>query len=268
MPVDNQIYDRLAHTWWDQDGALVIMRTGLNAARFGYFKQILLERLDLRPEGLRALDVGCGGGYLAEEFARLGCRVTGVDPSERSLDAARAHARAVGLDIDYRSGSGESIPFADGTFDIVYCCDVLEHVRDLDRVLAETARVLRPGGVYLFDTINRTFRSWLVEIKVLQDWSLTRVQPRGLHDWRMFIKPAELRAAMRRRGLEEQDLVGLQPRVSPLRLLSTLRGVQKGTVTYAEAGRRLDMGVSRNMDELYMGFAVRRPAGATAHLTG
>jgi len=264
MPVDNEIYNRLAHTWWDQDGALVILRTGLNNARFGYFKGVMLDQLGLDPKGLRTLDIGCGGGYLAEEFAKLGCRVTGIDPSERSIEAARAHARATGLDIDYHSGSGESIPFEDGTFDLVYCCDVLEHVSDLEGVIAETSRVLKPGGIYLFDTINRTWRSWLIEIQVMQKWSVTRVQPKDLHDWKMFIKPRELREVMLRHGLEEQGVIGLKPRASPLGLFRTLRGVQKGTVSYAEAGRRLDMGVTRDMNELYMGFAVRKPAESAA----
>jgi 2-polyprenyl-6-hydroxyphenyl methylase/3-demethylubiquinone-9 3-methyltransferase len=264
MPIDNDLYNRLAHTWWEQDGALTLIRTGLNGARFGYFRQVMLERLGMKPEGLRALDIGCGGGYLAEEFTRLGCRVSGIDPSPASIDAARAHARATGLDIEYRVSGGESIPYADGTFDIVYCCDVLEHVHDLDRVIAETSRVLKPGGIYFFDTINRTWRSRLIEIKVLQEWPLTRVQPKDLHDWNMFIKPGELQAVLNRHALDKRHLVGLKPRVSPIRLFRTLRGVRKGKVSYAEAGERLNMGVTRDVSELYMGYALRGSSGVPA----
>jgi len=264
MTIDNDLYNRLAHTWWEEDGALTLIRTGLNEARFGYFRQVMLERLGISPQGLRALDIGCGGGYLAEEFARVGCRVSGIDPSPASIEAARAHTRATGLDIDYRVGSGESLPFEDGTFDIVYCCDVLEHVRDLERVISETSRVLKPGGIYFFDTINRTWRSRLVEIKILQEWSLTRVQPPNLHDWDMFIKPEELREVLGRHALDDRELVGLQPRVSPLALFRTLRGVRKGTLSYAEAGQRLNMGVTRDMSELYMGYALREPTGTPA----
>jgi len=146
MPVDNEIYNRLSSTWWDEQGFLNILRTAANPGRFGYFREVLLKQVGVDPAGKKALDVGCGGGLLAEEFARLGCQVTGIDPSEPSLATARAHARQSGLDIEYRVGVGEALPFADEAFDLVYCCDVLEHVNDLAQVLAEISRVLR-GGV-------------------------------------------------------------------------------------------------------------------------
>src|SRR5262245_5027389 len=151
----------MAGTWWDEAGFLHTL-AALNPARFGYMRRVLIEELGLDPAGLPVLDIGCGGGLLAEEFARLGCNVTGLDPSEESLAAARTHAAAQGLAIDYHCAPGEALPFGDASFDVVYCCDVLEHVHDLPQVIAETARVLRPGGTYLYDTINRTLRSRLV----------------------------------------------------------------------------------------------------------
>src|SRR3954469_7911486 len=102
MPVDNQMYDRLSHTWWEDDGFLNVLKSALNPSRFGYMRRILTEDLGHDPKRLRILDVGCGGGLLAEEFARVGCAVTGVDPSTDSLEVARAHAREAELDIDYR----------------------------------------------------------------------------------------------------------------------------------------------------------------------
>src|SRR3954469_1125281 len=144
MPVDNQLYDTMADSWWDEGGFLHVLR-GLNPARFGYMRRVLVEELGIDPRGRKTLDVGCGGGILAEELARLGCEVTGVDPSEQSLEAARAHARQEGLAIDSRRATGEALPFPDATFELAYCCDVLEHVTDLRRVVAEIARVLRPG---------------------------------------------------------------------------------------------------------------------------
>src|SRR5438876_42708 len=135
MPVDNQLYDRLAAEWWDERGFLHAL-AALNPARFGYMRRVLTEDLHLEPTGLQVLDVGCGGGLLAEEFARLGCAVSGVDPSAESLSVARTHATAEGLQIRYESGSGESLPFPSDTFDVVYCCDVLEHVNDVGQVIA------------------------------------------------------------------------------------------------------------------------------------
>jgi ubiquinone biosynthesis O-methyltransferase len=176
MAVDNDVYNRLGRTWWDDDNPLVVLHGSMTAGRVSYFRSVL-ACMDQLPDGTAALaapDIGSGGGFLAEEFCRLGFRVTGVEPSEVSVRTARAHAAAAGLDIDYRLGSGERLPVVDAAFDVAYCCDVLEHVTDVDRVLAETARALRPGGVYLFDTPNRTLASKLVT-KATQQWRLTRI---------------------------------------------------------------------------------------------
>ena len=174
MPVDNDVYDRLGGSWWEESSPLNLLH-GITPGRFGYFRDVLTRQPETRVRGLRALDIGCGGGFLAEEFAALGCQVAAVDPSPVSIAAARGHAAGRGLDIDYRVGAGEQLPFRDSAFDLAYCCDVLEHVSDLDRVVSETARVLKPGGLYLFDTINRTLKSKLLVIKAMQQWPLTRV---------------------------------------------------------------------------------------------
>ena len=222
MPVDNELYNRIADTWWDEHGFLHVLKA-LNPARFGYMRNVLLNELRADPAGKRVLDVGCGGGILAEEFARLGCAVTGIDPSEASLDAARAHAKHMGYTIDYRVGSGEALPFEAATFDWVYCCDVLEHVNDLDRVTAEIARVLIPSGVFLYDTINRTIQSKLIMIKLLQEWSWSSLMPPNLHDWSMFIKPEELLACLARNGLASRGYTGLAPSANPFRIIQVLR---------------------------------------------
>jgi 2-polyprenyl-6-hydroxyphenyl methylase/3-demethylubiquinone-9 3-methyltransferase len=254
MPVDNQLYDAMADSWWDESGFLHVLR-GLNPARFGYMRRVLLEELKIDPRGRKTLDVGGGGGLLAEEFARLGCEVTGIDPSAKSLEAARSHAKAAGLDIEYRQASGENIPFPDGTFDIVYCCDVLEHVQDLRKVIAEISRVLEPGGVFLYDTINRTFKSKLVMIKLFQEWDWTSLMPPDLHDWRMFIKPGELISVMAENGLESRGLTGLAPSANPLRAIRILRARKQGAISYLEAARRLDLRESRDKSVLYAGYA-------------
>jgi len=254
MPVDNAVYDRMADSWWDEGGFLHVL-AALNPARFGYMRRVLTEELHLAPAGLRALDVGCGGGLLAEEFARLGCSVMGVDPSEESLAAARKHAVAQGLAIEYRCATGEALPFADASFDMVYCCDVLEHVTDLRQVIAESARVLKPGGTYLYDTINRTPQSWLIMIKLLQDWRWTAMMPPQLHDWRMFIRPDELRRALEHHGLVPGGLTGLKPRAYPLRVVRALRRLKRGLVSYAGAVREMDVGESPDTSVSYIGYA-------------
>jgi 2-polyprenyl-6-hydroxyphenyl methylase/3-demethylubiquinone-9 3-methyltransferase len=208
---------------------------------------------------VRVLDVGCGGGLLAEEFSRLGCRVTGVDPSEASLVAARVHADAEGLDIDYRSGAGERLPCEDGEFRVAYCCDVLEHVDDVRRTLAEIGRALEPGGVFLYDTINRTVRSRILMIKLAQDWSVTRWAEPDLHDWDMFIRPAELEGMLTDTGFEVRDRTGIAP-ANPLAALKAMRDRARGDIDYAAMGRRLGLRESRDMSGLYAGYAVKRAA--------
>ncbi len=254
MPVDNQLYDTMASSWWDEGGCLHILQ-GLTPARFGYMRRVLTEELRRDPRGLKTLDVGCGGGILAEEFARLECQVTGIDPSEPSIEAARAHARQVGLAIDYVQGTGEALPFPDAAFELAYCCDALEHVNDVGRVVAEIARVLRPGGLFFYDTINRTLRSKLVIIKLFQEWSWTSFMPPNLHDWRLFIKPEELTAILADHDLENQGLTGLKPATNPLQTFRLLRARKRGEITYLEAARRLGLRETPDKSIVFMGWA-------------
>ena len=256
-PLDNAVYDRMADSWWDEAGFLHSL-AALNPARFGYMRRVLVEELRVSPLGLRVLDIGCGGGLLAEEFARLGCAVTGVDPSAESLAAARKHATSQGLPIRYQCARGEALPFPDASFDAAYCCDVLEHVDDLSRVIAETARVLRPRGAYFFDTINRTFLSWLIMIKLLQEWRWTALMPPRLHDWHRFIRPPELRRELERQGLVPGGTTGLRPRASLLSQLHALRRRKRGFIGYAAAFREMDIAESRDLSVSYIGFA-RKP---------
>jgi 2-polyprenyl-6-hydroxyphenyl methylase/3-demethylubiquinone-9 3-methyltransferase len=256
MAIDNTIYDRLAQTWWDEGGFLFTL-AALNPARFGYMRRVLLEELRLTPAGLRVLDVGCGGGLLAEEFARLGFAVTGVDPSNQSLAVARSHAASRQLRIIYQRAVGEALPFAGASFDIVYCCDVLEHVADLERVIAESARVLRPGGVYLYDTINRTLASRLTVIFLLQELSWTSLMPRGLHDWTMFIRPEELRELLERHGLMPRGLVGLKARGKPFEIIAALRARKRGSLSYRETMARMKIEESPDTSVQYIGYALK-----------
>jgi 2-polyprenyl-6-hydroxyphenyl methylase/3-demethylubiquinone-9 3-methyltransferase len=261
--IDNAIYDQAGDIWWDENSPLSILNTSLNPARFPYFRDALVHLFDGSPSGKLALDVGCGGGLLAEEIARLGCRVTGIDPSANSLATARTHATGAGLAIDYQQGAGEALPFEPGSFDIVFCCDVLEHVSSVAAVVGEIARVLKPGGVFLYDTINRTLTSKVAVIKLPQDW--LRLAPPNFHLWEMFIRPSELVAALDRNGLDSREIVGLRPGGNPLRLLWAMRRVKAGTMSYGELGRRAQWSRSKSLAISYMGYAIKRPTDAQAH---
>lgn len=257
MAIDNDVYNRLGESWWDEASPLNVLHGSITPGRFRYFRDVLTRRLGGELAGLRALDIGCGGGFLAEEFAALGCQVTGVDPSAVSIGVARAHAAGRGLSIDYRVGYGEQLAFGAGHFGLVYCCDVLEHVSDLDRVIAETARVLRPGGLYLFDTINRTRASKLLAIKAMQQWPLTRLTDVAIHDWDMFITPAELAATLQRHGLVPGEVTGLGARARPLAVLRGYLSARRGRISYGELSRRLDVGQVTSTAVSYMGFATK-----------
>ena len=257
MPVDNDVYERLGESWWDETSPLSLLHGSFTAGRFAYFRTVLARRCGSAPGGLAVLDIGCGGGFLAEQFAALGCQVTGVDPSPASVDTARAHAAARGLPIDYRVGAGEELPVQDAAFDVTCCCDVLEHVADLDRVISETSRVLKPGGLYLFDTINRTRTSRLLAIKVMQQWRLTRLTDVALHDWNMFITPAELASVLERHGLTAGEVTGLGARAHPLAILRAFTSAKRGRITYGELSRRLDAGQVTSTAISYMGFATK-----------
>ena len=142
------------------------------------------------------------------------------------------------------------------SFDIAYSCDVLEHVSDVERVIAEIARVLKPGGVFFFDTINRTWLSKLVAIKLAQDWRATRIAPPNLHDWNLFIQPRELRSVLTRHNLKLREVVGLSPPLAPLGTLWSIYMLKRGAISYGEFGRRLRFRRNINCAGSYMGYAL------------
>ncbi|NBW82985.1 3-demethylubiquinone-9 3-O-methyltransferase [bacterium] len=196
-----QQYSDLAGTWWDESGPFQDL-IHLNPARFEYFDRICSSWAQKN-----VLDLGCGGGFVSEELARRGARVVGVDPSAPLLGVAKQHSLSGGLSIDYRVGTGEQIPAPDAAFDVVVCVDVLEHVADLEKVLKEVHRVLKPGGLFLYDTINRTAFSfaWMI---VALEWISGRI-PRGTHDWRKFIRPDDLTQMLSRSGFSPKGQVGI-----------------------------------------------------------
>lgn len=256
MPADNSIYNVHSSGWWDENNFLNILKTGLNPVRFEYFHTIF-NLHGLKPASLKVLDIGCGGGILSEEFARLGCRVDGIDISEASITTAKEHARLGKLKIEYQVGSALALPFSSASFDVVICCDVLEHLPDFGRAITEVTRVLKPGGLYLLDTINRTFRSYLETILVAQELPLTRFFARGSHDWRQFITPDELNACLTFHQLALGEFRGLQPGISLIETGMEIFRLKLGQINFAEFGRRLKFRLGNNLSGSYIGYAIK-----------
>ncbi len=220
MAIDNHWYDAVGDGWWDASGPLCVLHE-MNPVRSAYFRSAIRQGLgDLR--GVRVLDVGCGGGLISEQLAKGGALVSGLDLSANSIAVAQRHAAAGGLAIDYQVGSVFDLPYADGEFDAVISSDFLEHVSNhLEDAVSEMCRVLRPGGVFAFDTINRTARSYLIAIVALQ--RLLGAVPANTHEWGMFLKPDEVIMCLNRAGVQTLAVRGLQPKLTPpaaaLRLL-------------------------------------------------
>jgi 2-polyprenyl-6-hydroxyphenyl methylase / 3-demethylubiquinone-9 3-methyltransferase len=197
------IYDEAACSWWTEEIRWIRTLHNMVPARLAYFDRLT------DWTGKAVLDLGCAGGFMAEAICDRGARVSGIDPSQRAISAAIAHATMTGRAINYTVGVGEALPYESASHDIVVCVDVLEHVKSVPRILAEVARVLRPDGLFLFDTINRnplaTFAAVTLAEKVL------RILPRGAHDPARFIRPSDLRSNLHAAGLRVGRFVGLGP---------------------------------------------------------
>jgi 2-polyprenyl-6-hydroxyphenyl methylase/3-demethylubiquinone-9 3-methyltransferase len=198
------IYNETADNWWSDELRWVRTLKNLVPGRLKWFDR----HFDWK--GKYVLDLGCAGGFMAEAIAERGARVVGIDPAADAIAAASRHSSAGGLTIQYDVGVGEALPYDDNCFDAVVCVDVLEHVADLACVLTEVTRVLRPGGFFLFDTINRNPIARLATITLAED--VLRLLPRGTHDPALYIKPSELREAMQDSGLMPGPMTGLGPR--------------------------------------------------------
>lgn len=253
--INNQLYEEFAHTWWDENEFLSLLKVMVNPWRVPYFTEALRRHYGQDPGHVRLLDIGSGGGVLPEEFASLGCQVTGIDISSQSIATARAHAAKSGLSIDYHVGSGTSLPFDRQSFDVVSCCDVLEHIHDWCKVIAEAARVLAPGGLFFFDTINRTLNSRVTFIYGLQEFPLTRLMPADTHIWKMFITPVELSSAAQKHGMTVQELKGGKIAMNPLATLWTVLQKKRGKLTFGQLGRQLQLKLDKDLSLNYLGYA-------------
>ncbi len=255
----NNDYDSIAESWCSEDvGATASLRYFVNPVRFKYYKRIIENGFTSGFRNRSALDVGCGGGILSEELAKTGILVTGVDPSRESIRIAREHAAAGGLKIDYQEASGEKIPFSDGLFDMVFCCDVLEHVGDVRRVVSEISRVLRPGGYFFFDTINRTIISWIAVIYFMQECRLTSYTQSNVHLWKMFIKPEELRSILADNDIELNGLKGINPKMKGPSILMGMFRASRKIISYKELSERMNFMENDDLACSYMGYGIKR----------
>ena len=206
-------FEAMAAEWWDPEGKFKPLHM-LNPCRLDYITaQIAAEfarDLDAaRPfEGLRILDIGCGGGLLCEPMARLGAEVVGVDAAPRNIPVARIHAEQSGLTIDYRVGTAEALAEAGERFDVVLNMEVVEHVADPQGFLTACRTLLKPGGLHLCSTINRNPKSFAMAIVGAE--YVMRWLPKGTHEWRKFITPDELFAMLQKAGLDPVDRKGYQ----------------------------------------------------------
>ncbi len=204
-------FEAMAAEWWDPHGKFKPLHM-LNPCRLDYITQQIAGEFDRdlkapRPfEGLRLLDIGCGGGLLSEPMARLGATVVGADAAEGNLPVARIHAEQSGLQIDYRHTTAEDMAAAGEQFDVVLNMEVVEHVADPLGFLTASQQLLKPGGLLICSTINRNPKSYAMAIfgaEVVMRWL-----PRGTHEWNKFITPDELFELLRQAGLEPVDRKG------------------------------------------------------------
>jgi 2-polyprenyl-6-hydroxyphenyl methylase / 3-demethylubiquinone-9 3-methyltransferase len=211
-PAEVARFSAQAAHWWDPNGPFRPLHR-FNPARLAYIRDQLCTHFgrDARAPaplaGLQLLDIGCGGGLVCEPMARLGARVTGADASEANIGAARAHAAQQGLEIDYRHSSAEALARAGEPFDVVLNLEVIEHVADRGVFLAACAQLLKPGGIMLLATLNRTLKAY--GLAVLGAEYVLGWLPRGTHDWNKFITPEELTALLAAQGLDVTGRTGV-----------------------------------------------------------
>jgi len=269
--INNSLYHDPEHaaTWHAADTSreLATLRL-LNSARIPYFDRIWRRQLLLGPARPGSfLEVGCGGGIASAALAQLGYHMTGVDPAVASLEAAREHARSCGLQerLTFVEGDAYDLSmFPEGCFDGVVMADVLEHLHDLPAAVSQAWRVLRPGGVLVFDTVNRTFASYVLAIAVAQEG--LRMVPPDTHDWRLFIQPHELAFLLQASGflVDVTQFRGMMPTFRLQRPFS-------GTVALAQAlraGAPPPMPISDfievpSLDVQYLGWALKPASSAS-----
>ena len=211
-PKEVEQFSRIAAEWWDPKGKFAPLHK-FNPVRLSFIRDQVQARFGrdpkaIRPfEGLRLLDIGCGGGLLCEPMTRLGFQVTGVDASERNIGTASAHAAEQGLAIDYRATTAEALAAEGHRYDVVMALEIVEHVADPAEFIATCRDLVAPGGMLIASTLNRTAKSFAAAI-IGAEWVM-RWLPKGTHDWQRFITPDELTQMAEATGLTVVDRCGM-----------------------------------------------------------
>lgn len=205
-------FSRIAEEWWDLDGKFKPLHR-INPLRIGYIRDQICAHFGRDSDasqplsGLRLLDIGCGGGLICEPMSRLGAAVTGIDASEKNIAVARVHAEKSGLGVDYRAMPAEALQAEGAQFDVVLALEIIEHVADVAAFVSAASALVKPGGLMVWSTMNRTPKAWALAI-VGAEYVL-RWLPKGTHDWQKFIKPSELMGHLRQCGLRVSHLTGM-----------------------------------------------------------
>lgn len=211
-PAEIAHFSAMAMSWWDPDGPFRPLHK-LNPTRIGYARDSLCRHFDRDPhgdrplEGLRLLDIGCGGGLLSEPMARLGAKIIGADAAEKNIRVARLHAQDMDLAIDYRHTTAEQLAEEKEKFDAILNMEVIEHVADIPSFLDACHTLLDRDGIMVMSTLNRTMKSWAMAIAGAE--YILRWLPAGTHDWHRFLKPSELSRALGNSNFDVCDLKGM-----------------------------------------------------------
>ncbi len=208
--IDN--FEAMSEEWWQPNGAFKALHL-LNRPRLQFIRQQISQFYPLHPDplkpytDLKIIDIGCGGGILSEPLARCGATVTGIDAGEKTLEVARLHADQQNLSIDYRLSTAEECEARGEQYDVVIALEVVEHVADVQSFICALSHLVKPDGLVILSTLNRTLKSWGLAIVGAE--YILRMIPKGTHNWHQFLTPAELSQHCRQSGLNVQNIQGL-----------------------------------------------------------